>query len=754
MSLTDDPAIALPILLLVALSLTVLTVWTYLGVRGATVRRVVIVLGLRLLALMLAVLTLLRPSFALQDAARVPSILIITVDDSASMTIQDEFAGQSRWDAALAELRQSEPQLQRLREDHNVEIQFYRFAGDVRGLDLEDPRKADGPRTDYGEMLRWLYERYRSERYLRGLVVLGDGADRGTRHPALTLAPQWRNLPCPIHTFAVGSPTTSEKQLDIAVTSLAVEPSPVPVKGEFTVKASIDAHGFENRPVTLRLLIDDKLATTQPETLRLTTGNEVRVKWTAPDKPGEIKVTFKVDELPGETTATNNEMSTYVDVTKEGISVLLVDKERYPEPQNIARALKNEPRIRLYDVTFRRAGPPVQAQVDLFQFEKLHYDVIILGDISAARLCSGNPQAPAVIKKLIRDNGVGLLMMGGNDSFGYSDWHTPIGKDIADVLPVQLKDKDGVPFTKHDDKEVQLTPTEAGLRHFLLQLGNTPKETENIWKRLRPLNGMNRLGETKPGAPVLATAGPDGPPLLVAQQFGKGRTMAFAADTTWRWIHPDVGAGYHARFWKQVVLWLAQQENLEGNVWVKLDARRLAAGDKLPFQVGLRGKGGVELPDAHFEVKVFDPRKNEVPVTTVRDKEGEKGIFWKTDTAGEYRIEVTGQGKEADGTPAGGTASARFLVYEDDAEMNQRAANHEFLKALAATGGGQFHVVADLEQFLTKLEKQPLPGSRAKATLVPDWRGSSSSGLLLIFFLLFVAVLTLEWFLRRRWGMV
>jgi uncharacterized membrane protein len=754
MSLSDDPVLAVPILVLVALILIALTVWTYLGVRGATVRRVALVLGLRLLALVLAVLTMLRPSLALQDESRRSSILIIAVDDSESMTIQDEFASQSRWEAVLAELRRCEPRLQRLTDKHNVTIRFYRFAGDVRELDLQDPGNADGPRTDYGEMLRWLYERYRSERNLRGLLVLGDGADRGTRHPALTLAPQWRNLPCPIHTFAVGSPTTSEKQRDIAVTSIAVEPSPVPVKGEFTVKASIDAHGFENQPVLISLLIDDKEVTKQPETLRLTTGNQVRVKWSAPDKPGEIKVTLRVEPKPDETTATNNEMSTFVDVTKEGISVLLVDKERYPEPQNIARALKNEPRIRLYDVTFRRAGPPTPAQVDLFQFDKQHYDVIILGDVSAARLCSGNPQAPAVIKKLVQEQSVGLLMMGGNESFGYSDWHTDLGKGIADVLPVQLKDQDGIPFTEHIQKEAQLMPTPAGLEHFLLRLGETPKESAKIWSSLRPLNGMNHLGQRKPAATVYATFGEGGPPLLVAQDFGKGRTMAFAADTTWRWIHPKVGPGPHARFWKQVVLWLAKQEDLEGNVWVKLDGRRLAAGDKLAFQVGLRGKGGVELPDAHFDVKVIGPRKNDMPVPTVRDKEGHKGIFWKTEVAGEYKIEVTGNGKEADGSAAGGTATARFLVYEDDAEMKQRAANHEFLKALAATGGGQFHMAADLEQFLTTLEKQPLPGSRAKAKLLPDWRRSDSSGILLGIFLLFVLILTLEWFLRRRWGMV
>src|SRR5438128_1577117 len=78
----------------------------------------------------------------------------------------------------------------------------YRCAGDVDTFDAEG--NADGKRTDFGELLHSLYERHSSERYLRGLLVLSDGADNGTRYPALSLATKWRMLPCPIHTFAFG----------------------------------------------------------------------------------------------------------------------------------------------------------------------------------------------------------------------------------------------------------------------------------------------------------------------------------------------------------------------------------------------------------------------------------------------------------------------------------------------------------------------------------------------------------------------
>ena len=75
----------------------------------------------------------------------------------------------------------------------------------------------------------------------------------------------------------------------------------------------------------------------------------------APATPGEIKVTLKIDPPQGETTVANNEISTYVTIAKEGLSVLLVDKYRYPEPQFICDALRNDLTIRL-QVAWLRGG--------------------------------------------------------------------------------------------------------------------------------------------------------------------------------------------------------------------------------------------------------------------------------------------------------------------------------------------------------------------------------------------------------------
>lgn len=742
----SSPAFGLPALAVVGLLLVALTIWTYLGVRQASARRIGIFVALRLLALLLAVLMLLRPALALHGDAKTASTLLIGVDFSESMSNRDEFNSQSRWDRLCNLLRDSQPLLDELQEKHNIQIVYYSFAGDV--VDFDAAAKAEGKRTDFGNMLRFLFDRHSRERNLRGLLVLSDGADNGTRLPPLPEAAKWRGVPCPVHTFAFGQPTAADRQPDIALTAINVEPSPVPIKAKMTVKGLIDAAGFLDAPVLVHLLIDDKEVLSQQEKLAKFKDNEVRMVVDAPATPGEIKVTLKVDPLPGEMSALNNEISTYATISKEGISVLLVDRLRAGEPQRICDALSADPRIRLY-LAWRQTDRPDPKQTDLFEFAKQHYDVIIVGDVSANRMAPSNPKVLAQIHELVA-NGAGFLMMGGSETFANSDWQ---GTDIAKLLPVELD------VRGQSDDLVKMVPTTQGLAHFVLRLDNNEARNKALWDQLPELQGYTRLGKPKEPLAIVLARTPTGIPLLVAQSYGKGRTVAFAADTTHHWERLGQpkdfrGVEAHHRFWRQMVYWLARQDEAEGTVWVKPNARRLRAGEALGFSVGIRGKGGVDLKGGKFEVTVATPDKTEPAVQTAQDKGEERGTFARTDAAGEYKLTVRGQAKDADGQEARGAASVRFLVYEDDAERLRPEADHDFLKKLANAGGGKFHRAEDLPRFLQEMAQTPPPQGRPKPVRWPDWTNKEHSGFSWTYFLAFVGVLGVEWFLRRTWGLV
>lgn len=747
-------------LVVVAALIAGLTVWTYRDIRQATPRRVFLLLGLRLFALAMALLAILRPSLAIQKPLTVPTTLLLALDRSQSMTIQDQHNELSRWAYLKQLVGECQPEFERLARERQVSIRFHTFA-DTLGEYAPD-QQADGKRTDFGRTLQAVAERYAGEKNLLGLLVLSDGADNGRRLPALTLAGRVRSMPCSIFTFAFGKTTTTSHQHDISMVSILPEPAPVPIKAKLTVRGIIDAPGFERASVHVRLELNDKEVAAGDFELKKTNGNEVRLECDAPETPGEVKVTLKADALPGELSALNNEISTYVTVTKEGISVLYVEgKVRAWEPKFIRQALKQLPNVRLFDVERLQNAPAAHDEKDVLQVGKHHYDVIILGDISAQRLSGGDRDVLAELTRQVADKGTGLLMIGGYESFANSDWDKT---DIARLLPVQL-DRMG-----QDESDVQMEPTLGGLTHFIMRLSDREADNAAVWRRLPKLAGMTRLGTPKPGALVLAKSS-RGEPILVGMiSVGKGRSLAFAADTTWRWCRSIEDMRLHARFWQQMVLWLAKKEESDGSLLIVPESRRLPAGSKVGFHVVMRGKGGVTIAPENMQVEVNVRQPDGVTVKVpVAAEQGEmRGDFIQTDAPGEYEMSVQGSGKESDGTPVQGLTpgSARFLIYQDEMEMAVQAADHAFLERLALAGGGKAFMAEDVKSFLRSLESQPQVQAKNKPELWPDWRRApasrsatsqwsalAGSGILACY-LLFVAAIAIEWLLRRVWGLV
>lgn len=593
------------------------------------------------------------------------------------------------------------------------------------------------------------------------MLLLSDGADNGGV-PALAEAARWNNLGTAVHTFACGNPGTTPRQNDAALTAIATAPQPfVPVKGKLTVKLAIDARGYENSKARVRLFLEgddgkggvaDREVAARDVTLALTTGNEVTLTADAPARPGEVKVkavleTNEPDDLP-----LNNTIETFVTVSREGLSVLLVDRQRAFEPQFICDALARDPRIRVTPLWVRGGG------ARLVNLDEQPYDVLVLGDVTAAQLLAIDPDALSRIEKQVA-RGAGLLVLGGYVNLGNGDWK---GTPLERLLPVDLTARG------QTETAVRLTPTEDGLRRtpYLFRLDASP-DLKEAWSRLAKLDGATtlRLPEPRRGTEAVLATGEAGDPLMVMQTYagkaapgGKAepaRVLVFGGDTTYRWVRNEEGQRLHARFWRQVMIWLARQEEAEGSVYVRPDVRRLPARTDLGFQVGLRGKGGgPDLADGTFEAEVTAPDGTSSRVPVSRRAGETRGTVTGLTAPGVYRIRVRGEGKDPSGAGVSGEAAARVIVYDEDLELTRPAADPEFLAKVAAASGGEALRVEQFADFLQRLTERPLEQAAPKMELRPDWRTTARSPFLVGYFVAFTLVVCLEWGLRRRWGLV
>src|SRR4029077_13854078 len=83
------------------------------------------------------------------------------------------------------------------------------------------------------------------------------------------------------------------------------------------------------------------------------------------------------------------------------------------------------------------------------------------------------------------------------------------------------------------------------------------------WSSFPSLASRAAVGGPRPGAVVLAvTSSPSGVvlPVVAVQRFGRGRSMIFAGEASWRWrmLQASTDRSYEF-FWRQALRWLATE---------------------------------------------------------------------------------------------------------------------------------------------------------------------------------------------------
>ena len=195
-----------PLVLSVACIMAGVTVWTYWNAVGASALRLIVLIGLRLLAGLSALLMVVQPALTAAGREVRQAKLLLLLDVSASMTMKDEAGKQSRWARLQTALSEAEPLLQRLQKEQGVTVLTYQFAEELRSFD--PAARPAGQRTDFGQALASLYQHQDAQEQYWGLLIFSDGVDNGIGYQPLVEAARWRELACPIHTFGLGQSST------------------------------------------------------------------------------------------------------------------------------------------------------------------------------------------------------------------------------------------------------------------------------------------------------------------------------------------------------------------------------------------------------------------------------------------------------------------------------------------------------------------------------------------------------------------
>jgi len=721
-------------------------------------------LALRLVVIVLLAIWAARPVLEYEKQIEVPGVVLVGLDASTSMTLRDMPSDYtltsvatgatpvSRIDSVRQALDDTRGEFERIAAQARLRVfPFAGGAGLARGLAPDEGSafarafeltEATGKTTAIGDSASAASDPSAvGTARIAAIVLITDGCN----NTAETISPeQFATLMgsrrVPIYTVGVGSAEVTRATRTLTVRNLAAADE-VEAFNRLPITAVVETIGLQGKRVTVTCRFGDKKVDAKSIVVAKSYARHAVRFEHVPISVGFKRLTVKATvtgprsgELAGEPIA-----SKLVHVVDRNLRILYVEGRFRYETKYVTAALAGEGRFTVDRRILLQPLKKGQGGLTDNEDDWLGYHAIILGDVPADRF---TPKQLEIIKKLVGEYGKGLCMLGGSESFGRGGWgDTP----IADIMGPDLARSNG-----QIKGEVTVSPTPAGLASEIMRIGADPQAVAEAWKSLGALSGANALVVTKPAAAVLAQSA-KGEPLVVAQPYGKGRTLAVAFDTTWQWVlSPDDTADLQKRFWRQVALYLSAPK---GNVWITTDRPRYDLGrllgqgrnpQTIRVTAGVEDVQGRPLLSTPVTATVTGPEGTTRPVTLQAEKNMRRAVLGQITAPGEYvlKIATTVAGKPL-------SAEHRFEVIHRDIEALDVLANFDLLKRVADESDGQFARLGELKTLLEAVTiaaepKQEIAFEHDKLTERFRWP----------LVIALIALLCAEWSLRKRKGLV
>lgn len=669
------------------------------------------------LCLILLVLfgTILQFNFLQQKRASVA----LLVDDSASLQISDK--GTKRSEVLQGILQSSS--LSDIRQTYTVYP--YAFSDKIGSVNkaFSDSLSFQGRGTDLARALKSAAEP-RSGDIPAAIILLSDGRYTIGDNPA-RIAGQ---LNLPVYSVGIGD---TAKKSDIVITR--VLSNDITYKDNLTsCEVFFQGYGFGGKKVSLRLkqdgnILGEKKVTIPSNNLETRVNFEFKLSET-----GINKLTLEVDQFAEELTGENNVRDFYIKVLESKISILLLASSPSPDLTFLKRLLSTDKDVELTVRTEKKSGGFYQGRFpDKAAFNQ--YDLFLLLDFP-----SGNTSSFVwnMVETAVKDEQKPFMFFAGR--------HFSIDKinSLQDYLPCTIERK----LTVTAEPPVI---TQENRSHPLLMINHTT--TVSSWNSLPPIFPACRVSAIKPNDKVLCEFGegysgrssfPTKPLILVHQAAGD-KSLLFLGYGFYRWDLVMWGIGKTNQllqgFMGNALRWLSVQED-DDRVILKTSKFNFRAGEEVFFLVQAYDQAYEPLRGAKVELSSTTPHTTEKLVLRDRGdgRYSEEKRFFEpgkyTVSAEVYRDDqIVGKDEES------------FSVDNFNPEFVNTRADFKLLKSVSSLSGGKFFSIHNLDSLDQYIQFEP-----EQVELTRELEFFQSPWVLVVIILL----LSLDWFLRKRKGML
>ncbi len=687
--------------------------------------RAVVLSLLRLGTLLLLVSMGLNLSLSIKKEVKGSQSLAILLDLSQSMNLPGIGGKGSRLDEARTRLLNgSMPLLSSLADRFNIKL--YGLGESLRPLEMEElsSLKAGGREGNLTEAIDQLADKHSMA------VLLSDGNVKWKE-------PYSKSLP--LFAIPLGD---SKGYKDILIKAVRA-PTLAFRSREVMIDVTVKGYNYNGLTVPIHLKEGNKLITAKTVTF-----NDPSAEVTIPlsftlEELGDHRLSVGIPPQSGESLTSNNTVNLSLKVMRDKIRILMISGSPSLSYRFMRMAFKNDPSIDLLSFVILRTpsdiiNVPLQEQSliplpieTLFTKELKNFDLLIFDNLPAHLYLK--PIYLEGVRNFVREGG-SLAMIGGPF---FSDEGRYLGTPFEEILPIRLLEKESY----HRDSSWRVVLSRAGKEHPITRLSPDENDNTNLWYEMPALDGINLLAAKNSGTVLLESQVDTLQPILTVGSYGHGRVLVLATDYSWKWYMGMVAKGKdhwpYLRLMERMVRWLTKDPSLDP-IQITLPEERGWVGQEMEIRFKVREEDFPSGKKEFVSMSVFDPHRLKIKSQVKKMGPGNEYLgSFLAEKEGAYQVKIE-------------TLTNRLeehLIIANPIEGLDAIPHPERLKMIStATGGkllsGQDDLLKEIENYAKKTERhfRVLQSS-------PLWERPHA----LIFILI---LLTTEWYLRRKWGLV
>lgn len=699
------------------------TFWVYRATTPPVrerMRKALLVLRFFSIALILALI--FEPILSLLWQKREKPVVAVLLDTSASMQLSDSSGSRGEHLQRLL----SQPWYQQLESKYDLfPITFADQPHSHERLSI-DSLSFTGDGTDLLAALNLARDGL-AGRHFSAALVFSDGVHNIGPDPTAALV----DFPAPVFAISLGQ-TTPENDTwiaDVLTNEIAYSNTKVPI--EVIVRST----GYGGANAVLSLRQNGQPIVTQSIALPSDLEEKVvRLEFT-PEAAGMYKLDLVLSPQEGEVTARNNSRAIYMKVLESKLQIVVVAGAPGPDVSFLARALQRDE-----NVTVRTFAAINATEISggALPGQEEAGDIACIVAINMPR--NRNARLQQWLQQQVQENRKPLLFLSGPVAAANELWQ------FRELLPLA----DPPLLTR--EEPVQASPALQGLLHPILRFDQNQGDLRSRIEALPPVFSTLRRISVLPGAETLLTstmpasargATITAQPLLVAHRQGERKSLSFFGAGFWRWhlMMQSLQSGHdlYERLMVNAVRWLVSTEDTK--------LFRVTTNK----EVYRSGEEVVVTAQAYFED--YSTRDNLTVSATIAGPEQSREILLEGRGRGLYegRFHAIGGGDYTlratarEGDQNVGSDDSKFTVEAFSIEFQQTAANPALLEKVTQQTGGYTIQADSLAAWVDGLE---FPARRLQESrTIPLWNRWP----LLV---LVILTLCLEWYLRKRKGML